>query len=117
MNIYFKVLTLLAVVALYSCASVQAGSAAQTPQGKADQAIAMAEKELAAAQKAGHVWRLIDKSTGGKSQNLAKLLDAAKKARDKGDMNEAIRIAERVASAAKLGQQQAAEQADAKPVF
>nr|NIQ60141.1 hypothetical protein [Gemmatimonadota bacterium]NIU80355.1 hypothetical protein [Gammaproteobacteria bacterium] len=54
------------------------------------------------------MWRLVDRATGGSSQNLDKLLDVAQERRDKGEFEEATRIANRVADAAVLGVQQAA---------
>ncbi len=92
-------------------------SASKTSMSAADKAIAAAEKEVAAVKKAGHEWKLIDKSTGRNSAPLSKMLAAAKKARDAGNEAEAIRIANRVAENAKLGLQQAKEQAKAGPHF
>lgn len=114
-------LTATALLGLAGCAGMEAKeemkSAPMTTTSGADKAIAMAEKELAAVKKVGHEWQLIDKATGGSSQPLSKLLDAAKKARDNGDNAEAVRIANRVTEHAKLGQQQAAEQSNAGPYF
>ncbi len=126
MNKVLVALTAIALLGLAGCAGTEAKQemksspkAAMTSADKAgaDKAIAMAEKELSAVKKAGHEWQLIDKATGGSSKPLSKLLDAAKKARDKGDNAEAIRIANRVALNAKLGQQQAKEQANAGPDY
>ena len=92
---------------------------------------AAAAMELKAAKKAGHVWRLIDKSTGKKSGNLGKLLKAGNKLANKGwgayqggnydaaqaHFNEATRVYNKVIESAKSGQAQAAQQADAMPYY
>ena len=79
--------------------------------------IAAAEKELAAAAEAGHVWRLIDPASGGSSVDIDKLLAIAKKKQAAGELDEALRIANRVSEAAVLGQQQAKSQAQAGPSY
>ncbi len=126
MNKVLVALTASALLGLTGCAGMEAKQemkpapkAAMTSMDKsgADKAIAIADKELAAVKQAGHEWQLIDKATGGSSQPLSKLLDAAKKARDEGDTAEAIRIANRVTENAKLGLQQAKEQANAGPFY
>ena len=73
---------------------------------EAQQALAKAEAALADAQSAGAVWRLIDKSTGSTAVNLDKLLGAAKKKQEAGELDEAIRIANRISDAAMLGIEQ-----------
>ncbi len=78
--------------------------------------LAEAEKELKAAQAVGHEWKLIP-SGGGSSKPLSKLLAAAKKAHEAGDNDKAMKIAKRVLEAAKLGQQQAAEQENISPHY
>ena len=106
-------LVYLALTILFASATVQAqDEAAQTQE-----AIAKAETELAAAKKVGHVWRLIDKATGKKSVNLGKLLDAARERQAAGEFLEAIRIANRVAETAVLGQQQASSQGNVSPFY
>ncbi len=115
-------LTTVALVGLYGCAATGGQSASGMAKAPAamsavDKAIAEAEKELATTKKMGHEWQLIDKATGRNSQPLSKLLEAAKKARDSGDSAEAMRIADRVAETARLGQRQAKEQANAGPHF
>jgi hypothetical protein len=121
MNRVLVALTAAALLGLAGCASMETKdemkSEPKAAMTSADQAIAMAEKELKAVKKAGHEWQLIDKATGGSSQPLSKLLDAAKKARDNGDNAEAIRIANRVTENAKLGLQQAKGQAKAGPHY
>jgi hypothetical protein len=121
MNKVLVALTATALLGLVGCAGMEAKEEMKSPtkasMTSADKAIAMAEKELAAVKKAGHEWQLIDKATGGSSQPLSKLLDAAKKARDNGDNAEALRIANRVVENAKLGQQQANEQSNAGPYY
>lgn len=76
----------------------------------AQQAIEQAEQSLSAAASAGSVWQLIDKATGGSSVSLDKLLGAAKKKKEAGEFDEAIRIANRVSDAAMLGVEQAESQ-------
>lgn len=83
----------------------------------ADQAVAEAEKELKAAQKMNAEWKLIDKATGGRAQDISKLLKVAKEAKASGNDAEAARIAGRVKEAAIMGQQQAKNQANAMPHF
>jgi murein lipoprotein len=121
MNRVLVALTAAALLGLAGCASMETKdemkSEPKAAMTSADQAIAMAEKELKAVKKAGHEWQLIDKATGGSSKPLSKLLDAAKKARDKGDNAEAIRIANRVTENAKLGLEQAKGQAKAGPHY
>jgi len=103
----------LALTILFASATVQAhDEAAQTQE-----AIAKAETELAAVTKTGHVWRLIDQATGKGSVNLGKLLDAAKEKQAAGEFLEAMRIANRVAETAVLGQQQASSQANVSPYY
>lgn len=72
----------------------------------AQQAVAKAEAAVADAKSAGAVWRLIDKSTGSTAVNLDKLLGAAKKKQEAGELDEAIRIADRISEAAMLGVEQ-----------
>ena len=79
---------------------------AEDKAAEAKQALAKAEAALADAAAAGAVWRLIDKSTGSKAVNLDKLLGAAKKKQEAGELDEAIRIANRVSEAAMLGKEQ-----------
>lgn len=83
----------------------------------ADDAIAEAEKELKAAQKMVAEWKLIDKSTGGRAQDISKLLKVAKEAKAAGNDAEAARIAGRVKEAAMMAQQQAKDQANAMPHY
>ncbi len=86
-------------------------------QAEAATAIAKAETELAAAEKAGHVWRLIDSATGGSAVGIDELLTVAKEKQAAGEFDEAHRLAHRVAEAALLGQEQAKLAADAGPRF
>ena len=81
------------------------------------EAIKKAEAELAAAAEAGSVWRLVDSATGSSAQNIDKLLQVAKEKQAAGELDEALRLANRVADAAMLGQQQARGQADAGPYY
>ncbi len=105
------------------CATTQEPPAAEPPAAAAaaspaaDAAIAEAEKALAAAKKADGEWQLIDKATGSRSVSLSELLEAAQKARDAGDTDEAIRIAKRVTNAANLGVEQSKQQMGAKPYY
>ena len=79
---------------------------AEDKAATAQQALAKAEAALADATSAGAVWRLIDKSTGSGAVNLDKLLGAAKKKQEAGELDEAIRIANRISEAAMLGIEQ-----------
>ncbi|MDH3638629.1 MAG: hypothetical protein OES09_09210 [Gammaproteobacteria bacterium] len=81
-----------------------------------DDLLAQAEKEVTAAKKAGHEWKLLPNS-GGKSMSLSKLLKSAKEAHAAGKTDDATKTLKRVIEAAKLGQQQAAEQANAGPNY
>ncbi len=86
-------------------------------QAEAAAAIAKADTELAAAEKVGHVWRLIDSATGGSAVGIDQLLKVAKEKQAAGEFDEARRLADRVAEAAMLGQEQAKLAADAGPKF
>ncbi|MDH3694313.1 MAG: hypothetical protein OER96_07065 [Gammaproteobacteria bacterium] len=112
-----NLVTLIAVLSITACGTMNSSVQAQDKAAEVNEAIQMAEAELAAAAKTGHVWRLIDPATGSKSQNLGKILEAAKEKQAAGELDEALRIANRVAETAKLGQQQAEQQADAEPFY
>ncbi len=109
-----KTLFSMALFAMTGCA---------TSTGMADKAtevsdaIKTAETEVAAAAEVGSVWRLIDPATGGGAVDIDKLLKLAKEKQAAGELDEALRIATRVAEAAVLGQQQARSQADAGPFY
>ncbi len=109
-----KTLFSLALFAMTGCA---------TSTGMADKAtevsdaIKKAETEVAAAAAVGSVWRLIDPATGGAAVDIDKLLKVAKDKQAAGELDEALRIANRVADAAMLGQQQASDQRDAGPYY
>jgi len=94
------------------CVSLAASlnAVAGDKSAEAQQAIEQAEKAIAAASSAGSVWQLIDKATGSSSVPLDKLLGAAKKKKEAGEFDEAIRIADRVSDAAMLGVEQAESQ-------
>lgn len=93
------------VIAIAGCAHATGGAGAS----EADAAIATAKEKLAEVKKAGFEWRIIDKSTGKKSESLDKVLAAAEKAKKSGDDAEAIRIAKHVTFAAEGGLRQAAD--------
>lgn len=98
-------------------ASGCAGATDQEPTPTNLESITQAETDLAMAKEKHSVWMLIDKSTGKKAAPLPKLLDAAKKAEEAGDIEEANRIAARVSAFAKLGTEQAESQPDPRPFF
>ena len=85
--------------------------------GTASEAIAQAEADLAAAQQASAVWRLLDPATGGAAVPLGKLLKTAKAKHEANEESEAIRIAERISWAAQAGIAQSEAQKSAAPVY
>lgn len=85
--------------------------------GTASEAIAQAEADLAAAQQASAVWRLLDPATGGAAVPLGKLLKTAKAKLEANEKSEAIRIAERISWAAHAGIAQSEAQKSAAPFF
>ena len=97
--------------------ATQASEASTATADDAAQMIAQASADLDAAKGVGGVWRLIDSATGGKAVSISKLLKAAKAKLEAGDASEAYRMANRVSEAAQMGVAQAAEQADAGPVY
>ena len=97
--------------------ATQASEASTATADDAAQMIAQASADLDAAKGVGGVWRLIDSATGGKAVGISKLLKTAKAKLEAGDASEAYRMANRVSEAAQMGVAQAAEQADAGPVY
>jgi hypothetical protein len=97
---YMKRTVLLAAVALtfVGCAAIQEAR-------ELDETIAAAEKEIAAAAKTGHLW----------STTEAKLKDAQKLKDD--EPSQAMKLAKQALAEAKLAQQQAMDNANAKPHF
>ncbi len=85
--------------------------------GTASEAIAQAEADLAAAQQARAVWRLLDPATGGSAVPLGKLLKTAKAKLEANEESEAIRIAQRISWAAHAGIAQSEAQKTAGPVY
>ena len=83
----------------------------------AAEAIIQAEKDLKSAAQSDAIWRLVDKATGSGAIGIDKLLKLAKKKLDKGQVDEAKRLATRVSWAAQLGITQANEQKQAKPFY
>jgi hypothetical protein len=88
-----------------------------TQAGTASETIAQAEADIAAANEARAVWRLVDPATGGKAVPLAKLLKAAKAQLEANEESEAIRIADKISWAAHAGITQSETQKDALPVY
>ena len=88
-----------------------------TQAGTASETIAQAEADIAAANDARAVWRLLDPVSGGKAVPLNKLLKAAKAKLDANEEAEAIRIAEKISWAARAGISQSEAQKDASPVY
>ena len=85
--------------------------------GTASEAIAQAEADLAAAQQASAVWRLLDPATGGAAVPLGKLLKMAKAKLEANEEAEAIRIAEKISWAAHAGIAQSEAQKSAAPFY
>ena len=85
--------------------------------GTASEAVAQAEVDLAAAQQASAVWRLLDPATGGAAVPLGKLLKTAKAKLEANEEAEAIRIAEKISWAAHAGIAQSEAQKSAAPFF
>ena len=85
--------------------------------GTASETIAQAEADLAAAQQAGAVWRLLDPATGGAAVPLGKLLKTAKAKLEANEEAEAIRIAEKISWAAHAGIAQSEAQKSAAPFY
>ena len=83
----------------------------------ASETIAQAEADIAAANDARAIWRLLDHVTGGKAVPLDKLLKTAKAKLDANEESEAIRIAEKISWAARAGIAQSEAQKDASPVY
>ncbi len=95
---------------LAACVSVPA------QQASAD-AITKAEEALAMAQKVGGEWKAIDKATGGKAVPLSKMLKVAKEKAAAGEIEESIRLAEKVTEFSMLGVEQAKAQEGAGPSY
>ena len=85
--------------------------------GTASEAIAQAEADLAAAQQASAVWRLLDPATGGAAVPLGQLLKTAKAKLEANEEAEAIRIAEKISWAAHAGIAQSEAQKSAAPFY
>lgn len=86
-----------------------AASAATTPavgSSAVDEAIAQAEAEIKAAKGANALW-----------SNTEKFLEDAKQAKADGKNEEALKLANKAAKHAKLAQQQAKENANARPRY
>ena len=85
--------------------------------GTASETIAQAEADIAAANDARAVWRLLDPVTRGKAVPLDKLLKTAKAKLAGNGESEAIRIAEKISWTARAGISQSEAQKDASPVY
>ena len=85
--------------------------------GTASETIAQAKADLAAAQQASAVWRLLDPATGGAAVPLGKLLKTAKAKLAANEEAEAIRIAEKISWAAHAGIAQSEAQKSAAPFY
>lgn len=101
-----KSLWLVAGLALVlgACAEMDTKPAAAA-NPELDALIASAEKEIAAAKK-GSIWR-----------DTEKFLDQAKKAKQDGKTDEAMKLAKKALKEAQLAQKQAAAQTNVKPHF
>jgi hypothetical protein len=94
------------IVALAGCAS---GGGSTAPAASADEMnklIAQAKQEVALAGKAGGLWTTTEKQ-----------LKAAEEAQKAGDTNKAIKAAKQAIAEAQAGQKQAANGANAKPMW
>lgn len=82
-----------------------------------DSAIKAASDALSMAQSAGGEWKVLDSATGGSAQPLSKLLKIAKEKAAGGETEEAVRLANKVATFAELGTAQSKGQMGAKPYY
>ena len=98
-------LTACLALTLGGCADMDTKPAAAASTPALDEAIASAEKEIAVAKK-GSMWR-----------DTEKFLDEAKKARDAGKSDDAMKLAKKALKQAQLAQKQAQAGADAKPYY
>ena len=85
--------------------------------GTASEAIAQAEADLAAAQQASAIWRLLDPATGGTAVPLSKLLKTAQAKLEANEESEAIRIAKKISWAAHAGIAQSEAQKSVAPFY
>ncbi len=69
--------------------------------------VVQAKADLDAAIAAKSQWMLLDKTTGNAAVNLTKLLKVAEDKAAAGEIDEAIRIAEKISYASKMGIEQA----------
>ena len=83
----------------------------------AAEAITQAEQDLTSATRSGAVWRLVDKATGSGAIGIDRLLKLAKKKLNKGQVDEANRLAPRVSWAAQMGMTQANDQKQVIPFY
>ena len=107
----------LPTLASWVAGAAMALSISASHAGTASEAIAQAEADLAAAQQASAVWRLLDPATGGAAVPLGKLLKTAKAELEANEESEAIRIAEKISWAAQAGIAQSEAQKSAAPVY
>ena len=101
-------LTACLALTLGGCAEMDTKPADDTKAATAsplDEAIASAEKEIAAAKKAG-IWL-----------NTEKFLEDAKAAKAEGKTDEALKLAKKAIKQAQLAQKQAQADADTKPYY
>ena len=112
-----KLMKRMPTLASWVAGAAMALSISASHAGTASEAIAQAEADLAAAQQASAVWRLLDPATGGAAVPLGKLLKTAKAKHEANQESEAIRIAERISWAAQAGIAQSEAQKSAAPVY
>jgi hypothetical protein len=98
-------LTACLVLTLGGCAEMDTIPAAAAPISALDEAIASAEKEIAAAKKAG-LWL-----------HTEKFLEDAKAAKAEGKTDDALKLAKKAIKQAQLAQKQAQADANAKPYY
>ena len=105
----FLLISFIATLSLGLTPVYAAGDAAET--------IIQTEQDLKSVARSGAVWRLVDKAIGAGAIGIDKLLKLAKKTLDKGQDDEARRVATLVSWAAQLGISQANAQKQAKPFY
>jgi hypothetical protein len=103
-----KLVLLFSLATLLSACAGQPGTqpSSATSSSAVDQAITQAEAEIKAAKNANALW-----------SNTEKFLEDAKQAKADGKNEDAVKLANKAAKHAKLAQQQAKENANARPHY
>lgn len=110
-----KLISGLGVLLVAGCVSVPPQEA--SAQMSLDETMAEAEKKLAMAQEMNAEWMALDPATGGSAQPMHVLLQVAKEKAEKGETDEAMRIAKRVIEFSELGMEQAESQKGSGPSY